>query len=416
MADAPGVFPWLILFRTFRIAISPTLLALATVAVLIAPLGWRFAERLFLSEVERDALIVTDSEIPQAANSQLRRSLPPAPRAYLPAYPTALLESYFDLAEPLKRFFQLQITWGEAAYYAFGFLWTLAIWAFPGGVATRQAVVQLATDSTLGIRSTLLYVARRWRWYFLAPLAPLLGIVLLAFGIIVLGWLHAGLNWLTRDSGVSGLGTAVTGLAWLFVALAGLVALWLFGGLIFGWPLMWPTISAERDGDVFEAFSRSYSYVYGKPLHYFFYVVVAAAFGALCWSVVTGAALIVQEFGFWALAWGAGADAIAEIRQQALRIAAGEAISSEHGGLWKFGITLIGLVLVLIHAVAAAFRFTFFFAVTSAIYLLLRQDVDEKEMDEVYLERDEAIASTPKAEAPAAALATDSVAGRANEE
>ena len=83
-----------------------------------------------------------------------------------------------------------------------------------------------------------------------------------------------------------GFGSVLAGLLWIFVVIAGLGALWLFGGLIFGWPLMWPTISAERDGDPFEAFSRSFSYVYGKPLHYFFYVVVAAAFGALCWAVV----------------------------------------------------------------------------------------------------------------------------------
>src|SRR5207247_5974858 len=100
-----------------------------------------------------------------------------------------------------------------------------------------------------------------------------------------------------------GFGTALVGLGWLLVAILSLGAMWLFGGLIFGWPLMWPTISAERDGDPFEAFSRSYSYVYGKPLHYFLYVVIAAAFGALCWAVVAVAAQLVQEFGFWALAW-----------------------------------------------------------------------------------------------------------------
>src|SRR5207237_3910063 len=100
-----------------------------------------------------------------------------------------------------------------------------------------------------------------------------------------------------------GFGAVVAGLVWLLVAIASLGAMWLFGGLIFGWPLMWPAISAERDGDPIDAFSRSYAYVYGKPLHYFFYVVVAAAFGALCWAVVWGAAVLVQDFGFWALSW-----------------------------------------------------------------------------------------------------------------
>jgi hypothetical protein len=43
---------------------------------------------------------------------------------------------------------------------------------------------------------------------------------------------------------------------------------------------------------------------------------------------------------------------------------------------------LIGWCVALIHAARDAFRFTFF-AAASAIYLLLRHDVDEKEMDEV---------------------------------
>ncbi len=184
----------------------------------------------------------------------------------------------------------------------------------------------------------------------------------------------------------TGLGTAVAGISWLFVAIASVAAMWLFGGLLFGWPLMWPAISAERDGDPMDAFSRSFAYVYGKPLHYFFYVVIAAAFGALCWAVVWTAAVLVQEFGFWALSWGGGREVVKSIREQALDIAAGELNWRNDAALWKLGTTLIGLVLVLIHAAAGAFRFTFFFTAASAIYLLLRLDVDEKEMDEVFIE------------------------------
>src|SRR5581483_2134512 len=181
----------------------------------------------------------------------------------------------FEISEPLARFFQLELTLGEAAFYAFGFLWTLAVWAFPGGMITRRAIVQLATDAAPALQPTASFTGRRWLWYFLAPLYPILGILLLAIPIVLLGLLLR----ISTD-----FGAAVAGLTWLFVAIAGIGAMWLFGGLIFGWPLMWPAISAERDGDPFDAFSRSYSYVYSKPLHYFFYVVIAAAFGALCWA------------------------------------------------------------------------------------------------------------------------------------
>jgi hypothetical protein len=208
----------------------------------------------------------------------------------------------------------------------------------------------------------------------------------------------------------AGFGALIAGLVWLLVAVAGLGAMWLLGGLIFGWPLMWPTISAERDGDPFEAFSRSYSYVYGKPLHYFFYVIVAAAFGALCWAVVWGATLLVQEFGFWALAWGAGGETVADLRERAMLFAATGFVDTDGGRALAVGTMLIGLVLALIQSVAIAFRYTFFFCVASAIYLLLRQDVDEKQMDEVFVESDNTDSAahskstpTPPAPGPSAA-------------
>jgi hypothetical protein len=370
------LFPWLILFRAFRIAISPMALALATAAVLLAPLGWQLPARVFFTRAERLDRAAAGQLVPQAANSQLAEHVPAAPRSFFLPVRTAVLEAYFDIAEPLKRFFQLQITLREAAYYAFGFLWTLALWALPGGYITRRAVVQLATDAAPGARTTLQFAGRRYLWYFLAPLYPLLGVVLLALPIALIGLL-------LRAS--VGLGVIVAGVLWVFVVLLGVAAMWLVAGLIFGWPLMWPTISAERDGDPFEAFSRSYSYVYGKPLRYFFYVVVAALFGALCWAVVDVAARLVQEFGFWALSWGGGHDIVRDIREQALDIARGEDNWVHKDRAWQLGTTLIGGMLALIQAIATAFRFSFFFAVTSAIYLLLRQDVDEKELDEVWV-------------------------------
>jgi hypothetical protein len=393
--DWRSLFPWLILFRTFRIAISPTLLALATAAVLISPLGWWLAERLFLTPEEREAMRAANDLIPRAENSQLAKFVPPAFTTYLPAARNAVLEAYFTLAEPLKRFFRLDISLGQAAYYAFGFLWLLAIWAFLGGVVTRRSIAQLATDAPPDIRAETLFACRRYRWYFLAPLCPLVGILALAIPIALLGLIV----WLAPA-----FGTLLAGLAWLLVAIAGLGVMWLFGGLVFGWPLMWPTISAERDGDFFEAFSRSYSYVYSKPLHYFFYVVIAAAFGALCWAVVSIAAQLVQEFGFWALSWGSGSRLATEIRTAGLNVAAGNFTIEHDSATWRFGVLLVGLVLALIHAATSAFRYTFFFSVASAVYLLLRHDVDEKEMDEVFFEEIPP-ASAPHPPAPPAAAA-----------
>jgi hypothetical protein len=46
------LFPWLILFRTFRIAISPSLLALATLASIVSYVGWRIADSVYIHREE----------------------------------------------------------------------------------------------------------------------------------------------------------------------------------------------------------------------------------------------------------------------------------------------------------------------------------------------------------------------------
>ena len=56
-------------------------------------------------------------------------------------------------------------------------------------------------------------------------------------------------------------------------------------GLAAGWPLMAPTVSTEGT-DTFDALSRSYAYVYQRPLAYLLYAVAATIIGILGLLVV----------------------------------------------------------------------------------------------------------------------------------
>jgi hypothetical protein len=395
------LFPWLVLFRTFRIAISPTLLALATLASIASWCGWRLAGLIFFQRPEGQPWLAPREVIPGAGNSTLATHLPTAVQEWLPASTTAIIDGYLNLAEPFARLFRLDLTLGQTAYFAFGSLWTLAIWAFVGGVITRRAVIQLGAEEPVGFVPAAKFACRRYLWYLLAPLYPLLGVFLLAIPIALIGLPLRFDEW-EKTLWIHDLGVVLAGLVFILVAIAGLGAMWLLGGLIFGWPLMWPAVSAERDGDSFEAFSRSFSYVYGKPLHYFFYVVVAAFFGALCFAVVTTAAALVLDFSFWALALGGGGDSVSVIRDRAIAFANGGStgLGEDQRLLW-FGTVLIGLVVLLVNQVAFVFIFTYFWTAASAIYLLLRMDVDHQEMDEVVLDDDPG-RGPPPVTAPAA--------------
>ncbi len=107
------------------------------------------------------------------------------------------------------------------------------------------------------------------------------------------------------------LGVLIAGILWPLALLAGLFMALLLLALLFGWPLMWPTISSEGT-DSFDALSRAWSYVYHRPLHYLFYVAVVAFLGGLGWLFVQNFAEAVVYLPQWAAGWGAGEGRVAQ--------------------------------------------------------------------------------------------------------
>src|SRR5436190_2545809 len=337
----PELFPWLVIFRTFRLSISPTLLGVATLAVMLTYVG-SWVGSIFLIEKVGDKWQVVPPPAPQ-----LYAEIPAAVAKYLPREGSSAVAGYFQLVDPVYRIFRRDMTMNHAAYYVFISLWSLAVWALAGGIITRRAVVEFGAEETPGLVETVKYAARRYLWYFLSPLYPLVGVMLLMLPI-------AGLGLLAR---ITDLGVVAAGVVWILVVLAGLIAAWLLAGLLFGFPLMWGTISAEKEGDAFEAFSRSFSYVYGKPLHYLFYAVVAALFGTLCLAIVEIGGRLILEFGFWAYSWGAGAEKTAIVSGWAdlgfwplLQFEA-----PEGQGTLKFGTLLIALSVSFVRLVSMSF-------------------------------------------------------------
>jgi hypothetical protein len=403
------LFPWLILLRTFRLAISPPVL-LAAMGGAIVPRIFRWiGAYVFLTRDDREAMrrFASLEGYPPAPppGQSFATQVPEAVDRFLPGVPSAVEEAFFYYVEPFWRLFHLDLPLRHAAYYIFVILAMVAAWAFFAGIITRMAVTKLGADQQEGIVEATRFVSRRYLHYLFAPLYPLLGVALIVLLAIPLGLL------MRLDIGV-----LIAGVVWILVLLVSLVAVWLLVGVLFGWPLMWPAVSAEREGDAFEAFSRSYAYVYGKPLNYLFYAVIATLFGTLCWAVVNYGATMLVEFGFWAVSWGAGGDGSgpAGQRLQTIRELAYSSplyvAQRDDFGMLEAGAALIGLALLLVKLVVTAFTFSFFWVNASAIYLLLRHDVDAKEMDEIYQPEDEArfaaarraIAETPVPNAPPA--------------
>jgi hypothetical protein len=403
------LFPWLVIFRTFWLSLSLPLLFLATLGVIAQPIGWRVADLLFID----DSTIQTTPSFanvneglsrwpgrpfePPLGNAQenfsrssVRELVPPGPGDYA---------SIFDkLSFPFVALFQHRITLNMFCYFLFGGLWTLAIWALVGGAISRVAVVYLGLEERVSARDAVAYTVRRYASYFAAPLYPLLGIMLLAIPIAIIGLL------LRFDGGV-----LVAGLLWIFVLLAALGIAFMAIGLLFGWPLMWPAISAEN-GDAFEALSRSFGYVFQRPFHYLFYAVISTLFAALCWLFVASFANLIVEMGWWGASWGAGHDDIGNSwvqRIDVVRAICREPIRQANvdSAFW-WGTRLLNFWNGLVLAVAWGFGYSLFFCLGSAIYLLLRHVDDETELDEVFLEDDEERFTLPEVKRDAAGVPT----------
>ena len=204
------------------------------------------------------------------------------------------------------------------------------------------------------------FAARRYSAFVGAPLFPLALTAVIVLCSIPVGWL------LRFDVGV-----LLAALVWIFVLLGGLLAAVVFVGLLFGWPLMWAALSTEEMGDVFEATQRSFSYTFGRPLHYAWYALVALLIGSAAFVVVQWMAELVVYLSFWLVSWGSGTEAL-------------QALAGTDA--WRFaGVGIIAWLSQLVLTVASSFRYAFFWCAAGAIYLLLRRDSDQIEFDVVHV-------------------------------
>jgi hypothetical protein len=395
------LFPWLNIYKTFRLAIGFRSLVMSALAALLTVFLWGLFGHIFSTEADStvwlkpyaehpwrevtkavpDRPIILGSSpwiadqtaMPSERNPQDLKSL--VERSSEPGNASTIYEpltgSWSFLSRPLWEGFGLTVSAGNLFCLLCCGLGSLAIWSFFGAAITRIAAVQLAANERITWGAALRYACSKFFAYFFAPLFPLGGIALAAVPVLIFGsllWFNAGAFFVA--------------ILWPLFLVLGLVIALLLLGLIFGWPLMWPTISTEGT-DSFDALSRSYAYVFQRPLHYLFYVLVAAILGLLSWILAKNFAAAVVWTTYWAASWGAGAERMEELRTY--HFPNGEILT----GMSYAAAKLIHFWTGLTKLLAVGFGFSFFWNAFAAIYLLLRRDVDATEMDEVYLDADE---------------------------
>jgi hypothetical protein len=376
------VFPWLSIVRVFRIAIAARVLVLGAAGILLMATGWWLVAGIFSTPSEPTAWlndylrcpwlavteempnrpILSDTSRHQSSQYRYYRSTGPHWRPCDPVTSPWLL-----LTSPARE----GLTYTGFSVQAVACLllcglWGVAVWAFFGAAICRIAAVQLAADEQVGLGAALRYACVKWPAYCAAPLLPVGGVLLATIPVAILG--------LIMNANV---GLLLGGLVWPLALVAGLLMTLLLLGVLFGWPLMWAAISAEGT-DSFDALSRSYAYLFQRPLHYLFYSAVAGLIGWLGWLLVQNFAAGVIWMGYWAAAWGCGTGQIDSIM----------GVGEELGGISYAGAVLIRFWTGCVKLLAVGYLFSYFWTAATAIYFLLRRDVDATEMDEVFLDAD----------------------------
>lgn len=414
----------MIIFRTLPVASSVTVLALALIGVCATPMGWLVSESIFLNEETRsaDPFLLETAEI----NRSPYRGVFLAEKEeanYIRVFGFRVSGPrlvFHQIVKPFKALFRGQATAREFLYFLLGSLWTLAVWSFIGIGIARVCVLRLARNEQAGLDDAFEFALDKFVTCFAAVAMPLGAVFGLCIPTFVIG-LFLGFD----------IGTILVGLFWFVVLAISAVMGILLLGLFFSWPLIVASVATEGQNS-FDAMTRAFAYTFQRPIHYLFYLGVAVLFGGLCWLIAGGLTNGVIDLSYWSTSWGAnrtsanrievikgnlsphvrtintkdfisapvtGADAettaAASEEVVAAEGAAGQSrmkeITVDDSERERSAVNLdrgrkfIAFWEGMLKTVAAAFIHGLFWCMATAIYLLLRRDVDETEMDEVYL-------------------------------
>lgn len=419
--DYRQVLPWTYLFRTFRLAIDFRKILLASIAVLLIAAGdWVFVQLPLAPGAASNAGVITapldrvndatnsvvwpwqrDLEYRRALNETTSVVLFPggrlqingdvdAPWARLPAIqmlrelvivPISALWNIAtnwqlpllpvqQLAGPAIELFEGDRTWSSAAFAWTRILWTLIVWALFAVALTRMAAVQFARSERISTRSAMRFAGGKFLSGLTAPLLP-------TAGLIVVWIVLLGLGLLGR---IPGTGEALVGGLGFVAVIFGLVGALLVAGLLVGWPLMYPTIGVEAS-DAFDGFSRSFSYVYGKPWHYLWLAVLAMGYGSIVIFVVWLIVSLIAYLTGWGISSGLGIEATGGLFQSIPATLGGTVTAQTDMTL---GARLMNVWLNVLATAVIGFIHSYFWCAATIAYFLLRKADDATNLDEVF--------------------------------
>jgi len=389
------------IFQTFRMAIQPSKLIIAFLAVAIICLaGWimdftntvvvmnagtqgQITElQFYISNPEQLQSFIEAYEgkgyragvfstLWHFASARFHGALISLSEFNIPGIKTNITEHFKSLVWALRHHF---------LYCIIFFVIELAVISAAGGSLCRIAALQFARGEKPGLTEAMRFSAKRFPSLFTAPLAPVGIIIFIGLFIFLLG-LMGNIPWV---------GELIIGISMPLALIAGALIAVILIGAAAGFNLMFPAVVYDGS-DCFDAISRSFSYIYAKPWRMGFYTAIAAIYGAICYTFVRFFAFLLLLVTHRFLRFGVWAENSKEVNkltaiwpEPSFMNLSGSSGLVEANWSQSIAAFLVNLSLLVVIGLVSSFIISFYFSANTIIYSLMRNRVDNTALEDIY--------------------------------
>lgn len=343
-------------------------------------LGWVTADRVAYEKVVYSAASAVTQKLPV-----LHRPVHEVVLTYSSADYSELWRAWEDYAKenPGSEFEEFQRPqWWKCIIFA---LWFVFVWSFFAGAINRTAAYRIARDESITLREGLNFGAQTWSNHFLAILFIVI-FLLAAFFLCALGGLICQIPFV---------GELLLIIFFIFILVGAFLITLLLAGLLFGFNMISSAIGVDRV-DSFDAISRAYSYILGRPWQTLLYTVLPLLF--VTFFLYFGR--IFQDVALGAVYAGMGEKFTPIYQYAAQGIPKASAFANQPWTMFVSGL-LIKIFIWLANLFIISTAIAYWLSARTKAYFLLRKEVDGDEVEEMYLEEEEEALEAPEA-APAA--------------
>ena len=263
----------------------------------------------------------------------------------------------------------------------------LVVISIAAGAICRGAALQFALDEKPGFIESLRFSIKNFKSFFMAAFAPAGVVIFFGVCVFLFGLLF----------NIPFAGELIVAVSTILLLLVGLMSAIITIGTIAGSGLMFPVIAYENS-DNYDAISRSFSYICSRPWRMAGYAIAAAVYGSTCYLFVRFVAFlsvaIAREFtamSIWtdsAKTEGLSKIAVIWSKPEFFNLL-GRGTEVSRNATESIAALLVYLSVLLVSGIIISFIISFYFSANSVIYALMRKTVDQTSLNNVYIRIEE---------------------------